>query len=255
MFYLSKFLTYWILPPGLIIVLLTITIFLIRKRSKKGVLVGILTVLFIYGISIEPVKNLLLRPLEDEFPFPDNLKNIKCDAIVILGSGSIYNSPDEYGKNAPTDTELKRLYMGYRLWKALKKPIVVSGGDVFDRSDESEADVMSRTLIRLGVSPEYIIKEKNSKNTYENVRNIKEILDEHEWNKVCLVTSAYHMPRSVYVFQSFYIPVEPVPTDYLVNRTSYKWVSYLPTLQSFYGSVKAIREYIGIFYYTFRYGV
>jgi len=255
MFFLSKFLSYWILPPGLIIVLLIITVFLMRKRSKKGFYLGLFTAFLIYLISIEPVKNSLLLPLENEFPFPGDLKNVRCDAIVVLSGGAVRNTPDEYGNDSPSESSLKRLVMGYRLWRIIKKPIIISGGNPYNRGKGSEAEALASTLKMLGVKPEDIIVEGFSKNTYENVRNIKEIVDENGWNKVCLVTSAYHMPRSIYVFQSFYIPVEPIPTDYLVNRTGYSWISFLPRPDSFHGSVKAIKEYIGIFYYTFRYGI
>ncbi len=256
MFYLSKFISSWILPPGLIIVFLIITtIFLFQKKVKKGLFLSVITAIFVYFLSIEPVKNLLLYPLETEYPFPESLKDLKCEAIVVLGGGIRRGSPDYYGKAAPTETTLKRLFMAYRVWKVHKKPIIVSGGNVFYNNGETEADVMEKTLIQLGVPKKYIIKENGSRNTYENVQNIKRILEEKDINFVCLITSAYHMPRSIYVFYAFHINALPVPTDYLIDKRPTGWYSFIPKADYFYGSFRALKEYLGIFYYTFRYGV
>ncbi len=256
MFYLSKVISSFILPPGLIIVFLTIIAFLLwKKRQRKGLFLTVYTAIIVYLISIEPVKNFLLSPLENKYPFPENLKNLECDIIVILGGGIIRGSPDSNGKASPSETTLKRLFMGYKLWKEIKKPILVSGGKVFYKNGETEASVMKDTLIELGVPEKEILKEEKSRNTYENVKDIKDIMDKYGYQIACLVTSAYHMPRSAYVFQSLYIPVEPVPTDYLIDKKPFGWYSFIPRLDYFKGSVKALKEYIGIFYYTFKYGI
>ncbi len=256
MFYISKFISSWILPPGIIIVFLLIIIYLlIKKRLKKGLFLTVLVSIFVYLLSIEPVKNFLLKPLENEFPFPENLKELNCDAIVILGSDIVRGSPDSLGKASPSNTTLKRLFMGYRVWKEIKKPIIVSGGLVYYKNGETEAEVMKRTLVEMGVPAKNIFEEGGSRNTYENVKGIKDLIEEQDFKLVCLITSAYHMPRSVYVFQSFYIPVEAVPTDYLRDKKPIGWYSFIPSFDYFYQSALAIKEYIGIFYYTFRYGI
>ncbi|NPA53630.1 MAG: YdcF family protein [Aquificae bacterium] len=256
MFYFSKFIASWILPPGALILFLLLIVFFLKKgRAKKGLFLALSMAIFIYLISIEPVKNILLKPLETEFPFPENIKELSCDAIVILGGGIVRGSPDSFGKASPSNITLKRLFMGYRVWKEIKKPIIVSGGLVYYKNGETEADVMKKTLVSIGVPSKMIFKEGGSRNTYENVQAIRELLDEKEYKLVCLVTSAYHMPRAVYVFQSFYISVEPVPTDYRIDKKPLGWYSFIPNYKYFYESTLALKEYIGIFYYTFRYGI
>ncbi len=256
MFYLSKFISSWILPPGIIIVFVIITaIFILLNRRKKGLFLSVFTAIFVYMLSIEPVKNTLLSPLENEFPFPEDIKNLQCDAIVVLGGGIVRGSPDNNGKASPSRSTLKRLYMAYKIWKYNKKPIIVSGGTVYYHNGESEADVMERTLIELGVPKKYIIKEEKSRNTFENISNISKLLEEKDIKFVCLVTSAYHMPRSIYVFYAFNINAYPVPTDYLVDKKPLGWYSFIPKAHNFYHSFLALKEYLGIFYYTFRYGV
>ncbi len=256
MFYFSKFLASLFLPPGLIIILIISSIILIvLNKKRKGLILSFVTAIIVYNLSIEPVKNALLSPLENEFPFPENIKHLQCEAIVVLGGGIIRGSPDSNGKAAPSRSTLKRLYMAYRVWKYNKKPIIVSGGTVYYHNGEVEADVMEKTLVDLGIPKKYIIKEGKSRNTFENVSNIKSILEEKDVRLVCLITSAYHMPRSVYVFYAFNINAYPVPTDYLMDKKPLGWYSFIPKADNFFYSFLALKEYLGIFYYTFRYGI
>lgn len=256
MFYLAKFISSWLLPPGIIIVLIIITaIFIAINKKKRGLFLSVLTAIIVYTLSIEPTKNFLLSPLENEFPFPEDIKHLQCQAIVVLGGGIVRGSPDTNGKASPSRSTLKRLYMAYKIWKYNKKPIIVSGGTVYYSNGETEADVMARTLVELGVPKKYIIKEEKSRNTFENISNISKLLKDKDIKFVCLVTSAYHMPRSMYVFYAFNINAYPVPTDYLIDKKPLGWYSFIPKADNFFYSFLALREYLGIFYYTFRYGV
>ena len=256
MFYLSKFLSSWVLPPGIIIILIIITyIFILTNKRNKGLFLSLSTAIFVYLLSIEPIKNILLSPLENEFPFPKDIKHLQCEAIVVLGGGVIRGSPDSDGKASPSRSTLKRLFMAYKIWKYTKKPIIVSGGTVYALNGEAEATAMEKTLIELGIPKKYILKEEKSRNTFENVSNISKLIKERNIKFVCLVTSAYHMPRSMYVFYAFNINTFPVPTDYLVDKKPIGWYSFLPKADNFFYSFLALKEYLGIFYYTFRYGV
>ncbi len=73
---------------------------------------------------------------------------------------------------------------------------ILSGGQ---GSDEimSEAECMYRELTKKGISPDRLIKEDKSTNTYENIRNSKAIIDELELSGgVVIVTSEFHQCRA-----------------------------------------------------------
>ena len=76
--------------------------------------------------------------------------------------------------------------------------MVCSGGQGRDEVI-SEAEAISRELIRRGVPKRRIVIEDKSKSTYENVYNSKEILDkrtEGREYRVAIVTNNFHVYRS-----------------------------------------------------------
>jgi uncharacterized SAM-binding protein YcdF (DUF218 family) len=87
MFFLKKLATSLILPPGFFIVIF-LMIFILVKKYKLLRFISIFMAFFIYSISIEPVKDFLITPLEKPYSQPLELKG---DVIVILGGG-VYNS-------------------------------------------------------------------------------------------------------------------------------------------------------------------
>ena len=73
---------------------------------------------------------------------------------------------------------------------------ILSGGQGSDET-MSEAECMYRELTKKGISPDRLIKEDKSTNTYENIRNSKAIIDELELSGgVVIVTSEFHQCRA-----------------------------------------------------------
>jgi len=250
MFFLSKTLGVLVIPPGIFLVLLFFSIFLLIKGWKRWALLFLfLTTFSLYLMSTEFGKNLILFPLEDHYPYPDP-KRISCEAIVVLGGGKIPHSPAE-GFEASVDPKVaKRLYEAFKLWKRFKKLIVVSGGSVF-RDTESEAAAMKRFLTTIGVPSGDILEEDRSRNTLENAIFTAELLEKKGINEICLVTSAFHMPRSVRIFEFVGFKVVPVPCDYRIYRTPYSWYSFMPMPSYLRDSLCGIREYVGLLYFEF----
>ena len=251
MFIISKILTYTFLPPGLFILLLLISLFLLKKDKKKYLTLSlIITCICIYLLSIEPVKNLMIMPLEDKYP-PLKLDSYSdIDYIVILSGGIIPSSPDEEGKGSLSLMSLKRVLHGAFLHKKSNLPIIMTGGRVLrDKHVESEAEVAERMLIRLGIPAKKIHVEHRSRNTRESAFYIKKIFSP---KKIILVTSAFHMPRSVYCFRRQKINCIPAPTNYLSNRDKFNLLSFLPSVGNLSGSYVAMKEYIGYYYYRIR---
>jgi uncharacterized SAM-binding protein YcdF (DUF218 family) len=246
MFLISKTLGVFLIPPGILIfLLLTLIFFLIKKKIRISLILSITTLILLYFFSTEVGKNVVLSPLENGYPFP---KEINCQEIVVLGGGVIPHSPDENNRASVDPKVAKRLYTAFKLWKRIKKPILVSGGSVF-RNSESEASAMKRFLVELGIPEDEIIEEKKSRNTLENALFTREILETEGIDKICLVTSAFHMPRSVLIFKTAGFKVIPVPSDYRIFRTPYSWYSFLPAPSYLRDSMFGIREYVGILYF------
>jgi uncharacterized SAM-binding protein YcdF (DUF218 family) len=206
--------------------------------------------------SIEPVKDLLLMPLEDALPalaresvFPGEGGP---EAVVVLGGGLVQSSPEaEGGRDTLSASTLKRVLSAKSLADRFSLPIVFAGGKVFDYGQEDEADVASRVLAALGLPPRRFFAEKESRNTWENARNAASLFG---YRKVILVTSAWHMRRSVSAFEENGVSVIPAPTDYLCDRNSpYDILSFLPSLGALSGTYTALHEYMGLLYYRLVY--
>jgi len=255
MVFVSNFVKALILPPGCIILgLLFITLFIPRRRR----MVLVLMTAFLYFLSIQPTADLLLRPLENAHPplFPAALlQNPEAlaglQAIVVLGGGTIQNSPEaREGQDTLGSSAMKRAAYAFGLRDYFDVPFVFSGGKVFDYNQESEAATAGLFFISLGLPPQRLILEVNSRNTWENARETANLGIE----KAILVTSAFHMPRSVFSFERNGISVIPAPTDYICARgRSYDIFSFLPSMGSLAKVHLALHEYIGLLSYRLFY--
>ncbi len=250
MFTLKKILTLLILPPGLFIVLaLLLGVRMLRRRVGYGVLVIGLAGL-IYLLSINPVADALLEPLEKDWQIP---QKISGDVIILLGGGVIFGVPDLSGRGFPSSGTLARLVTAIRLHRALGAPIIVSGGRVFG-GGQAEAPVAKRIMVDLGVPAEQIIVEDRSRDTMENARFTKEICQQAGFHQPILVTSALHMRRSLIAFKKAGLPVTPFPVDFRVAPGHPKiWADYFPDLGALGECHEAIHEYLGIWFYKFAY--
>ena len=89
--------------------------------------------------------------------------------------------------------------------------------------------------------------DDKSRNTAENAAFSKQICEHQGWTKPILVTSAFHMSRSVRFFAREGLDVTPYPCDYHTSAVT-NWSGYSVVPQSFYlfNSCLAIKEYVGI---------
>ncbi|MEO0249844.1 MAG: YdcF family protein [candidate division WOR-3 bacterium] len=241
LFLVKKVLTSLLLPPGILIPILLVLILFVTKRLRTFLFI---VLLLIYMCSIEPTKDLLLRPLETAYPLPARAEIQRADVIVVLGGGVVENVPDADGPGALSGDSLARLYGAYKVYAAIKKPIIISAGQVFGR--QPEAEVARRVLLRWGVPPNHSIAEVRSKDTVENALYAAEICQQRNWRNVVLVTSAYHMRRAVLLFNRYLKEIVPYPTDYKISRKKYDYMSFLPGANNLADIAAAMKEYIAI---------
>ena len=241
---LLKLLYAWLLPPGLFLLLALIVLCLSYKTKKKSWF--LLVFIVIYALSIRSVSNGLIKPLENYYIQPDETELHSAQAIVLLGGGSYGGVKDFDGEGQVTGSAANRLLMALRLHKALYLPIIMSGGQVYSYS-ASEADVEYRLLKACGVEEKYLIVDSQSRNTAENAKYTKQICAQRNFDKVILVTSAFHMPRSVMLFEREGVDVIPYPTDYQTNKdTVLDAFAFVPSIGNLYNTTVAMKEYMGI---------
>jgi len=235
-----------VLPPANVLLLLMIGFLLIRSRRNLGRLFIATGFLLLYGLSISPVSSALMAPLEKSFR-PVNVNSAKADVIVVLGGGTRDRSwlglePE------PGEKSLQRVVAAVKLHRALHIPVLISGGAGDpDQSQLSDADSMSRAALGLGVLEQDIVIENKSRNTLESARAVRGLLKR---NRIILVTSAFHMKRSVALFKKQGFDVVPAPAGYLAMNRPMSLYAFIPSAVGLSTSAVALSEYISYAWYS-----
>lgn len=234
----------FLLPPGsFIVALATCCIWLYRRRQHRvGNVLTVITAL-LYLVSIPLVGDGLLRSLESRYQPP---AEVSGDVIVMLGGGATADTPNVHGKGHLMGSAANRLLTAAQLYHSTGAPVIISGGQVFDNTGK-EAEIARHILLGLGIPEEKIIVEGQSLNTTDNAKYTQKILAERAFASPILVTSAFHMERSVGQFAKYNMTVLPYPTDYQTNtRFIFEWHQLWPRADAFYNSQLAIKEYLGL---------
>lgn len=249
MFIFQKIFNYIVFPPSVFILILFAALFYINRNRKKTVLIIIADILLIYLFSIEPVKNIVLSPLENYAP-PISLKDKhNADYVVVLGGGTIDSSPEENGGGSLVPEAMKRALHGLYLAEQYRIPLIFSGGKVYSNQAESEGEVAVKMLSRFSTGKIKLLKEDQSRTTSENAEFIKKSFNAH---RIILVTSAYHMKRSLYCFNKAGIICIPAPTDYKIDLSGYNPTSYVPKISEMNDVYKGLKEYAGLIFYYLK---
>ncbi len=236
----EKLLTYLFFPPGGFLILIGISLWLWNKRPGFARILVLLTGLSLYLLSISPISNLLLLPLER--PYRETFSG-KADVIVVLGGGAEEGCA---GEIRLTGTSTKRVLKAYMLWKKTHLPLVVSGGKLRE-GDWPEARYMEEVLKKLGVMD--VLRGERAINTRQEAEEVKKIMGAYGWKTAYLVTSAFHMKRAVFAFRAHGVKVIPVATDFRSSSSSF---FFLPSTKSLDDSFIALHEYAGLLYYWMR---
>ncbi|MBE9533276.1 MAG: YdcF family protein, partial [Proteobacteria bacterium] len=114
----------------------------------------------------------------------------------------------------------------------------------------NEGNIAQILLTNLGINKQRLIIESQSRNTFENFRLMKPLLPKSD-GVYLLVTSAFHMPRSVAIARKQGVNVIAYPVDYRSNPPEYRqWdfnlFDHLEVLEP------AWREWVGltVYYWT-----
>ncbi|MCZ6557316.1 MAG: YdcF family protein [SAR324 cluster bacterium] len=253
-FVLSKLLTAFALPPGLFVTGLFVALILVLRRRRRAALLtlGGLMVL-IYFLSLRPVADSLLGPLETGYQWRDPT-SLSCDVIVVLGGGVVQATGEAGSRPELSSASLKRGFAAFALWRKAPAPIVLSGGSVFGE-EEIVSESMARFLKSLGVPQDYLHLEVQSRNTLENARQTTRLLDAKGWRSPCVVSSAYHLPRAMRSFAHFGVQGIPVPAGHAAMGSAYTWRDYFPSMGGLTDSSAALHEYLGLLYYRLLLGI
>lgn len=252
-FAIYHYLEPWLLPPGFNILIAIVGLCVYWYFRLVGKLLILASLISLWLASAPIVAYHLIEILQNQYPTLSlNTLNDPTTrgVIVVLGGGDAINV--EQGiKHTVSEVTLSRVRYAAYLHKKLNLPIIVSGGSS-NGSRDTEADLMIAAL-QDNFNITNAIKEDKSINTAEESQFLVALLKQHHFDIVYLVTNAWHMPRSVYIFKHEGIKVIPAPMGYEVYDHHYSLLSYFPNVQALYATSIAMHEFIGLCWYYLRY--
>jgi uncharacterized SAM-binding protein YcdF (DUF218 family) len=212
-FYISKIFWALIQPSNLFLLTTLFAAVFIKIWPPVGrrLLWAMAAVLLV--ITFVPIGQWLVAPIEQRFPertdFPENV-----DGIIVLGGGVDVGASIGRGY-LELNGGAERLTVSAELAKAYPSARLLYSG-IRGRLIEESVEVpdILRFYTRRGIEPERIILEGESRNTFENAVYSKALAEPAEGEVWLLITSAWHMPRAVGIFQKIGWPIVPVPVDF-----------------------------------------
>lgn len=252
MFFLASK-VFWLLAQPLSMVFLLMLGAALAQFSgrKRLAAVAIVVGLVVHGtVSFTNFGYLIMQPLEDRFAVPSPPPQ-RVDAIIMLGGATLerpsaarqITEMNDAGDRLTTTLWLARTYPSAKIF-------ISGGGGALTDDGESEAVTAERFFLAFGIDRRRLVLEGESRNTDENVANTKELLGESSQGTILLVTSAFHMPRSVGIFSRAGLPVIPWPTDYRTPGPQTFGFDIANPVQNVNVSTAAIKEWVGLVIYN-----
>lgn len=232
-----------VMPSVFILVFILVGILLLKlKKSKKGWFFVAASILIYYFFSITPAADLIMAPLEKNYVPLDERELAKYDTVVFLLG-------DQEG-NILRAGEVIRYYTAWIKYQDKDKPFrIIISGSYFLHSGNEKIEGVRRYFIERGIPEEYLELENLSRTTGESAEEIKNLnLDK----SFLLVTSAYHMYRSIKIFRKFGLNPVAAPTDFKKEK-EYNILDFFPTGDNLKKTEQAFHEYFGLLYYSLKY--
>ncbi|WP_104203777.1 YdcF family protein [Billgrantia saliphila] len=236
-----------LLPPTLNVLLVVLGLAL----SPRRLLGALLVMLGLLGLLLlaTPMASHALRQGLEPYATPAPAQVARAEAIVILGGGRDYVSPEFGWGDAPANATWRRLAYGTYLHRRTELPILVSGGRVHGE-ETAEASLMAAALRDVfDVKVRWL--EGESRSTAENARFSAEMLRADGIDSVALVSQAWHLPRAVAEFEAAGLAVVPAPTEF-TSPPPEGLEAWLPRAYHLNQSTRALNEWLGRAFMSLR---
>ena len=227
-FYLSKILNFFINPLYILFIIIIIQLFIIFFIESKKLVIffsKLFLILFLFFGYI-PLSNFLLSKIEDYIQ-PSKYPIQQLTGVVVLG-GSFETGLESKERNQVfLNSSAERLTKTLEIYKKNPRILILFSGfsNEFKPQGWSESDMAKKFFIDQGVRIDNLIFENQSRNTFENIKYSKDIINNYKgtWG---LITSANHMPRSFFTFKKQGLILEPIAVDYKTGASGIFWINF-----------------------------
>ncbi|WP_130834589.1 envelope biogenesis factor ElyC [[Erwinia] mediterraneensis] len=218
-FTLKKLTGGFLLPLPFLLLLMAIAILLLwcSRWQKTGKILLSLSWLLLLLLSLQPVADRLLLPLEKHYPTWNS--DAPVDYIVVLGGGYTFN-PEWAPSSNLVGNSLPRVAEGVRQWRRHPTATLIFTGAAAGQNPVSNARVAALVAQSLGVPADHILVLDQPRDTQQEAQAVKAVIAQHAF---LLVTSANHLPRAMRFFQAQRLNPLPAPANQLAITSPLNW--------------------------------
>jgi uncharacterized SAM-binding protein YcdF (DUF218 family) len=233
---------WWVFAPALAGVVL------LARGKRRGLGLGLalggLTVLFVAGLPW--VGDHLRLGLEQE-AVDTSRPDVTYDAVVLLG-GAV--SPEGASADqANWNDSVERLMVTRDLLASGRaRAAIVSGGSYGIPGLPTEAEYLKRQLVAWGIAEDRVVLEDRALNTRENAVFSGALARARGFQRLLVVTSAFHVPRAQGCFRAAGVEADFLPVDYRM-RDPGRNPHWLPRASVLGDTAAVVRERFGFLVY------
>jgi uncharacterized SAM-binding protein YcdF (DUF218 family) len=247
-FFLSKTLNYMVMPLTIIFGCLLLSAVVRHSTWRRRLRIAGLVLLFVF--SNEFIANEVMKRWEVGTRAYHDMPKYKL-GIVLTGTMIPLLKPDDrvyFQKGADRVVHTVQLYK-----LGLIEKILVSGGSgrLID-IQEPEADRFKEVMVLMGVPDSVILLENHTRNTHESAVAVREMLPDlgYSSDDCVLITSAFHMRRSLACYRKAGMPMDFFTTDFYAHNNTYYPDSFIvPKPDALIIWHKLVREWMGFIAY------
>ncbi len=249
MFELKKVFSALLMPlPGFLIIgMLGLLLVMFTLKRGTGCFLIFLSLIGVFLSSFQPVASSLLMPIERQhkgfLPVEGTI-----DYVMVLGSGHVVDD-DIPPTSELSRTALMRLSEGIRILRMYPGAKLILSG-YSGGSDISNARMMAKVALALGVSKPDIILLETANDTWEEAKQASLFVNSKE---LVLVTSASHMTRALKEFSNAGMEPFPAPTNFLASNGSMQpWDKFRPQARYLEWTERYWHERLGLWWQSLR---
>jgi uncharacterized SAM-binding protein YcdF (DUF218 family) len=229
------------LPPTSALIGFALGTALLRRWRRTGRALQVLALVWLWAAATPFVAGALLRSLQVFPALPAAGSLPAAEAIVVLSAES---DPvgSEYGGATAGPLTMQRLRYAIALHRRTRLPLLVSGGVPGTGQPSLAAMMADAANAEFGVPVRW--REERSADTRTNATESAVLLKSAGVHTILLVTSAWHMPRSVAAFEAEGLRVVAAPTGFRAPVTSVT-LDLVPCWQGLRDTALALHEWVG----------
>ena len=234
-----------IMPAGLLWTTWFVIIWIQAERGRRTAAAIAFGLWLLFTISGNVwLGDALLNLLEAPFHDIDPMMTEPLDAVLVLGGGVSYHRPSD---TVTVGCSGARAVLAARLYHAGKVPILVASGPV-RQLDDWTLDYPQRTAElwqQLSVSEDAIELVRGPRTTSEEITTLAPYAARHGWQRIGLITSAYHLRRALRLCQRHGLEAVPLPAHFAGGQLRLEPRYLVPQAEGFEAVETACWELVG----------